>query len=177
MTCIAGLVHDGKVYMGGDSAAVAGYSVHTRTEPKVFRNGGLLFGFTTSFRMGQLLRYELAVPERHDRHDGLTYMVRQVVPAVKACFRAGGFEWKRYDADYGGCFLVGHGGTLYLVDDDYHVGVPRCGYAAVGCGWDLALGSLYSTGDREPRARVLTALKAAEEFSAGVRGPFTVRSL
>ena len=39
MTCIVGLVHGGKVYMGGDSAGVGGYCLTVRADEKVFRNG------------------------------------------------------------------------------------------------------------------------------------------
>ena len=59
MTCIVGLEHDGKVYMGGDSAAVGGMDVYPSRIPKVFQAGRYLIGYTTSFRMGQLLQYGL----------------------------------------------------------------------------------------------------------------------
>ena len=65
MTCIVGLVHEGVVYIGGDSAGVAGLSLVVRADEKVLRNGDFLMGFTTSFRMGQLLRYKLDPPRRH----------------------------------------------------------------------------------------------------------------
>ncbi len=39
MTCIVGLVDNGKVYIGGDSAGCAGYDVRIREDQKVFRNG------------------------------------------------------------------------------------------------------------------------------------------
>ena len=53
MTAIAGLVHDGKVYIGGDSAGVAGMDLHLRSDPKVFTVGEFVIGYTTSFRMGR----------------------------------------------------------------------------------------------------------------------------
>jgi hypothetical protein len=55
MTCIVGIVENGKVYMGGDAAGVNGYSVRVRKDPKLFKVGEFLFGYTSSFRMGQLL--------------------------------------------------------------------------------------------------------------------------
>ena len=56
MTCIAGLVHDGAVYLAGDSAGCSGWDLTVRADPKVFVSGSYVMGFTTSFRMGQLLR-------------------------------------------------------------------------------------------------------------------------
>ena len=62
MTCIVGVVDNGKVYMGGDSAGVGGLCIETRKQPKVFRNGDFLIGYTDSFRMGQLLQYKMSPP-------------------------------------------------------------------------------------------------------------------
>ena len=56
MTCIAGLVHDETVYLAGDSAGTSGWNLTVRADPKVFANDSYVMGFTTSFRMGQLLR-------------------------------------------------------------------------------------------------------------------------
>lgn len=61
-----------------------------------------------------------------------------------------------------------------LVEGDFHIGHPLAGIAAIGCGSDIALGALYALGNKgTPRSRLGTALKAAEAFSAGVRGPFS----
>lgn len=51
MTCIVGLEHNGRVYIGADSAGVSGWDLTVRADKKVFRNGSFLFGFTDSFRM------------------------------------------------------------------------------------------------------------------------------
>ena len=50
MTCIVGVAHKGAVYIGGDSAAVAGWALTCRADHKVFKNGDFVMGFTTSFR-------------------------------------------------------------------------------------------------------------------------------
>ena len=63
MTAIVAIRQDNTVYMGGDSAGVAGLKITIRKDPKVFINGNFLMGFTTSFRMGQLLQYSFKPPE------------------------------------------------------------------------------------------------------------------
>jgi hypothetical protein len=63
MTAIVGLVHKESVTIGGDSAGVSGLSLSVRADAKVFRKGRYLFGFTTSYRMGQLIRYSLQPPK------------------------------------------------------------------------------------------------------------------
>ena len=44
MTCIVGLRHEGKAWIGGDSAGVGGLELTVRRDPKVFKNGPMLFG-------------------------------------------------------------------------------------------------------------------------------------
>lgn len=176
MTAIAALVDDGKVWMGGDAAGTSGWSLQTRDDPKVFINGEFIIGYTSSFRMGQLLQYCFTPPTPIEGCDGMRYMVTQFIPAVKQCLADGGWKKNEGGRDDGGTFLVGWRGGLYMVDDDFQVARMLHKFAAVGCGQDLALGSLLSTGGKEPEYRVIMALEAAGAFSAGVRGPYTVLS-
>lgn len=177
MTCIVGLEDDGKVFIGGDSAGVAGLSLMIRADEKVFTKGEFLFGFTSSFRMGQLLRYKLEIPYHKPGMGNYEYMVSEFVEAVRKCLKDGGYSRTNSGEESGGTFLVGYRGALFVIDEDYQVGRPECGYHAVGCGDDIAKGSLFTSGrnfDMNPSERVREALKAAEQFSAGVRGPFRV---
>lgn len=173
MTAIVGLVHEGTVYIGGDSAGVSGYSMTVRADAKVFTVGPYLLGFTTSFRMGQLIRYALD-PPTPDGSDLDRFMSTTFVDAVRACLKAGGWAKKDNDREEGGTFLVGVAGRLFTIEDDYQVGASADGYAAVGCGSEIALGALFATARTRmaPERRIVVALQAAERFSAGVRGPF-----
>lgn len=177
MTCIVGLVHEEKVYIGGDSAGVAGLALSVRADAKVFRNGPMIFGFTTSFRMGQLLRYGFTPPEYDDRKDLMKYMVTTFVDEVRKCLKDGGFATKEKEGEEGGTFLVGFRGQLFHVDSDYQVGQERDGIYAVGCGHPIARGALFASAGLPPRDRLTLALEAAERYSAGVRGPFVIEEL
>lgn len=180
MTAIVGLVHDGVVHLGGDSAGVAGYSLTVRRDEKVFTNGPYVIGFTYSFRMGQLLRYSFRPPEPlgqgvEKTKDVPRFMATTFVDAVRETLKSGGWLKKDSEQEEGGTFLVGAAGRLFEIASDFHVGEAADGYAAVGCGEDVALGALYATARSRmaPQRRVRLALEAAERFSAGVRGPFT----
>jgi len=175
MTCIVGLVHDGDVYIGGDSAGIAGLSVSIRADEKVFGNGPFIMGFTTSFRMGQLLRYKFSPPAQTVHQGDMEYMVTSFIDACRQCFAGNGFGDK--DASAGGNFLVGYKGKLYNIESDYQVGVPKLAYDAVGCGTDLALGAMFATEGLSPEQRINAALSAASHFSAGVSPPFTILRL
>uniref|UniRef100_UPI003F49A2CE hypothetical protein n=1 Tax=Streptosporangium sp. CA-235898 TaxID=3240073 RepID=UPI003F49A2CE len=185
MTVIAGLVHDGRVYMGGDSAGCAGWELTVRRDPKVFEVGPYLIGFTTSFRMGQLLRFSFTPPTLpYDLdHDGLTkLMVTEFIDGIRATFKDGGYARKDSEQESGGKFLVGVRGRLFEIGPDYQVGEPADSYAAVGCGAQVALGALHAMNTMDtmddnsirPMDRIHHALYAAERFSNGVRAPFTV---
>lgn len=178
MTCIVGLIDKGSVYIGGDSAGVdGGLGLSVRTDRKVFRNGEhgeFVIGFTSSFRMGQLLAHVFHPPKLFEGQDVYAYMVNQFVDGVRACLKTGGFASKENETESGGTFLVGFRSRLFEIFDDYQVGEPTAGYSAVGCGGDIATGSLFSTSGQKPRVRVIKALQAAEQHSGGVRAPFHI---
>ena len=173
MTCIVGLVHKGHVTIGGDSAAISNLDIISRKDPKVFHIGEFIIGFTSSFRMGQLIGYVFVPPPIPDT--GLMgYMVGPFVDALRKCLKDGGYASKQNEVESGGVFLVGVRGRLFLIDCDYQVGESHDDLSAAGCGRDYALGSLHATPHMSPKKRVRLALEAAEEFSAGVCGPFNL---
>lgn len=173
MTCIVGIEHFPFVTIGGDSAGVEGSRITSRSDPKVFEVGPYLIGFTDSFRMGQVLRYRLTVPEQSPKVDDFEHLVTVFVEAVRECFKDAGIARDDDGEESGGTFLVGYRGRLYCVDSDYQIGRSSIGYDAIGCGAEFALGSLASTSG-SPVRRVRRSLKAAELHSSGVCGPFTV---
>lgn len=177
MTCIVGLVDAGTVFIGGDSAGVGGWDLTTRSDSKVFRNGEFIFGFTSSFRMGQLLCYSLRPPDRHPNRDPMAYMAVEFINAVRECLKAGGYATKTSEAEKGGTFLVGYAGRLFLICDDYQVAESAAGYDACGCGESFAKGAMFANKTLPPEERLKQALLAAETHSAGVRGPFHIESL
>lgn len=180
MTCIIGLEHDGEVYIGADSAAVAGGEVQATMLPKVFQRDVFLIGYTTSFRMGQLLWQHLDVRAQHDEEEDSTYIICGFVEAVRKCLKEHGYAKVNSNEEEGGSFLLGHKEKLYHVNSDY--GITRCAdrFDAVGCGGAYALGAMQTTsafGGQSPTSRILEALDIAAHFSSGVIGPFTVLKL
>lgn len=177
MTCIVGIVDKGRVYIGGDSAGVGGYDLSIRKDQKVFENGGFLFGFTSSFRMGNLLQYKLTVPKVSNDSDLMEYMCTEFIDSIRSCLKDGGYCRIENGVENGGVFLVGGYGRLFAVHGDYQVAETVCGYDAVGCGAEIALGSLFSTKGEAARKRINKALNAASFHSAGVSPPFKVLSI
>ncbi len=178
MTCIVGLVAKERVWIGADSAGVAGLHLVVRRDQKVFEVGEFLIGFTSSFRMGQLLQFNLSPPLVPENIDLYEYMVVHFVEKVRQTLKSGGFAKVEDSVESGGCFLVGFRGRLFKIDEDFQVGESRHAFDADGCGGSYALGALAATQEEtDPKKRILTALGVAETFSAGVRGPFVVKSI
>lgn len=178
MTCIVGLEHPGGVLIGGDSAAGHADFVIERADRKVFAAGPYAIGFTTSYRMGQLLRYRFdpPIPTADDLDDLDRFMATTFVDGVRQVFADGGFMKVSDSQEEGGEFLVGIAGRLYDIGGGFEIGRNACGYSAVGSGSSVAFGSLHTTGALEiaPKLRVEYALNAATDFSPLVTPPFVI---
>lgn len=179
MTCIVGIETPEGVYIGGDSAATNDSGFQSiLASPKVFclrqQAMSMLLGCTTSYRMVQLLRYELQLPLFEPGMEVETYLVSHFIPAVRACLSAGGFAKKEHEREEGGNFLLAFHNRLFEVQEDYDVLTSLHGYAAVGSGAECALGSLYTSQELVPPKRVELALQAACTHDAYVRPPFHV---
>ena len=178
MTCIVGVVDKGKVYIGADSAALSGWDLCTREDRKVFVNNGFAMGFTTSFRMGQLLAHALKPPQIKPRDNLMRFMSVDFVNAARECLKGGGWASKQNETEKGGDFLVGYKGRLFFISSDYQVAESDVGFHAIGCGSGQAIGVLHVLRPKaEPRKAVLAALTIAEKCSGGVRAPFHIVSV
>lgn len=177
MTCIVGVVDGGRIYMGGDAASVQGWTRRQTKLRKVFRRGPFLIGYTTSFRMGQLLEHQLKVGRQPADTSVMGYMVNHFVEAVRQLLKERGFSKIESNNESGGQFLVGYRGHLFSIDSDYQVGEMADGYDAVGSGSEFALGALQALSDAPPRRRVKRALEVAAHFNMGVCPPFHIKSM
>lgn len=175
MTAIAGVAQGGKVWIGADSAGVADWALTIQRAPKVFLRGPYIIGYSSSFRMGQILEHSFEPPAPPRRRGQLArFMVVNFVDALRAAFKTAGWGTNKDGREWGGFFLVGARGRLFRIEDDFQVSEAADCFDAVGCGSELARGALYATRGQAPRKRVDLALRAAERCNAGVRGPFHV---
>jgi hypothetical protein len=181
MTCIVGIQYNNQVWIGGDSAGVAGYKICYRADEKVFIKDNFIFGFTSSFRMGQLIRYKLSIPKIKEDQDIDEYLHVDFLDSVIQCFKSNGYAIIENNGIQGGVFLFGFKGRLYQVNSDFQIARQIDDYDAVGCGEDFALGSLYNENRIQntggPKYKIIRALECAEYFSSGVSKPFHVLSL
>jgi ATP-dependent protease HslVU (ClpYQ) peptidase subunit len=176
MTCIVGIETDKAAYIGGDSAGVAGMDITIRADTKVFRVGEMIIGYTSSFRMGQLLRYKLALPPQKVDQDDFAYLCTDFVDAVIDTLEKNGYSKVKDNEKEGGSFIVAFNHKIYKIESDFQVGRAVNGYASVGCGAPFAMGAISAlrTITTNPEDLMQRALHAAEENSAGVVGPFVL---
>lgn len=180
MTCIVGLVDKKKVYIGGDSAGVSGLDYHIREDEKVFKKNDMVFGFTSSFRMGQIIRYSFNIPDHDPRTRDFAYLCTTFIDELIKCFKAKGYAKVNNEVVTGGFFLMGYKENLYQIQSDFQVSQVKRPFDACGCGEDYALGAMEimsNIKELKPQEKVEKALAVSESFSAGVRGPFNVVSV
>ncbi len=176
MTCIVGLKHEGKVYMGADSAIVAGWVISEIANPKIFKKENMLIGYTSTYRMGQILEHWF-YPPKNEGYTDYEYMVLFVVEEIRSLFSKFGYSEIDNNVEKGGFFIIGYRGELYKIQDDYSVIQHTDDYIATGSGEEIALGALYAGADFPPKMRISQSLEAAAKHSASVCKPFVLMDI
>jgi hypothetical protein len=164
----------GLTRIGADSAGLAGWSLTQRVDPKIYSVGTVVFGYTTSFRMGQILGHMFSQPDHHPDVPMERYMVGPFVDAIRACLKTGGYAKKENEVESGGEFLVLYRSRIFRISNDYQVGESLFPFDAVGSGAEIALGALHAIKDHDlgPAEKLTAALEASEALCGSVRRPF-----
>ena len=174
MTCIVGYVANGVVYIGADSAAAQGWEVVPLLIPKVFHRGPFLIAYTDSFRMGQILQYDLHPPEQENGEEIHQFMASKFVGAVREALRRNGWMTVKDGQESGGTFLVGYRGHLYGIHSDFQVMESAMHVQAYGVGREYALGAMLALSALAPEARIRASILIASQWCAGICEPIHV---
>jgi ATP-dependent protease HslVU (ClpYQ) peptidase subunit len=171
MTCIVGLEYHGKVHIGGDLQGTGWNNKIKHDQPKVFVRNGIAFGYTTSYRFGQLLEHVLPDPIVPANPDEIyPWLIKVLVPSIKDTLKDAGYEG-------GGNCLIGVKSTLWELQNDYSILRSVNGYASVGSGYEYANGAMYAMltklkgqalTDEGAQDLVELAIEAAGTFSPSV---------
>ena len=164
MTCVVGLSHKGKLYLGADCLGSTSHGDKLRRiDKKVFRNNDILIGISGSFRVRDLLMYA-DIPKIEYPLD--KYMRTTFVNFIRQLF-------EKVDGDFS--LIIGIEGKLYTVYSDYQVEESRFPFMSIGSGCQTALGTLYSLHKMKsklhPKKKIKLALDAAAEFTTTVSAP------
>jgi len=177
LTCIVGIKTPTGVLIGGDTQGSSGWDSRERQDAKVFRLGTkrrLAVGFTSSYRMGQILRFHLTPPEIHPDCDEYGWAVGDFVPAAREVLKSHGYVKIENSREESGTFLLAVRGRLFQVHDDLQVAEHAAPFDACGCGENYAIGAFHvlEGAKMAPRRKAQIALEAAARFSNGVGGRF-----
>jgi ATP-dependent protease HslVU (ClpYQ) peptidase subunit len=143
MTCIIAWIDKDKgAIVAGDRRGSDGWTGSKYKAPKVFKNNDFIMGYTTSFRMGQLLEHTWEPPKRMENETDQHYVYVTVVNSFRELFNKNGFGNKDNGEETGGNFIMAYKGKLYEVQPDYSIIEDENDILSVGCGENIAFGTL-----------------------------------
>lgn len=178
MTCVIGYQTGDGIWIGADSAGSTEYGAQSiRADTKVFYHGPMTFGFCGSYRMGQLLRFNLELSEHPEGMDDFEYMVTKFIEDVRHVLNVGGFTYIKNNVEEGGYFMVAYRNGLYEIDADFQVGINARNYVCIGSGEEYAYGAMAILDqiETDPVKAIKRALKVSADNNAFVAPPFVVR--
>jgi len=182
MTCIVGVKTDEGIFIGGDSFGGNEHMAGVYKTPKVFgkpkvgRTSAMVFGFTTSWRMGQILQTMPDIRKPSEKSD-IEFLITDWVDMIREHMAVAGFGQNESGREEAGAFLLGYNNNIYEIDPDYSVIEPLYNYVVTGSGVLSAYGSLATTEVMKKvsaQDRILAALSAAEVHEHYVRRPFNI---
>lgn len=192
MTAIIGMERDGVAYIGADSAASSDDLSTVIAEPKVFRKGEYVIGYSYSFRFGNLLQHAWDAPglpeSLRTNPAGIdAFMVNSVAQSIHTLLESRKALRSKDSNSETGCALIAIRGRLYEYERDGYILRTKDGIAATGsayiallasiktlhsCDWAAAPGG---TGAMDVPSQLLAALRVAEDLTPSrVRAPFRV---
>jgi hypothetical protein len=163
--------------MGGDSAINSSDSwlQATSMHPKIWKDGSILVDVGGKQRISQLLQIFRAPAIIGDAFD---YLQKDYLPKMIAYLD--GHRVIKTDNEDGmismdATILIGVAGRIFKIDSGFAI-TEYPEYAAIGANNEVALGSLYSSGNHgvHPENRINEALHAVLDHCASVREPFTI---
>jgi ATP-dependent protease HslVU (ClpYQ) peptidase subunit len=189
MTVIAAIKANDKIYMGCDSMFLYPESLQAikRTQSKLIIKDEMVIGLTTNgCRIFQTIQYKLKVPSTRKvkTEDLLEYFITKFCNSLYKLLHAENMLLEDAEAKTSepsispAICLIGIRGKLFRIGEDFDVAELDMPFFAVGSGGEYAIGALEATVNLtttfKPEDHILHALKTAEKYTAGVKGPFQI---
>ena len=175
MSCVVGIVDQGKIWMGADSAMTERETVLHTKESKVFKFGRrMIIGCAGTLRDIQAIKYTMRPPNHPKRKSDREYLVTYLIPTIINVLVVNGIIRGDDPIETNNQFIIGYRGNLYVTDSVFSIDdVGK--YGAIGAGEQFALGSLMNS-KGNPESRIRRALKTACRCYS-VRPPFVIDKL
>lgn len=174
MTCIVGIVDPkGIGHIASDSAGSNYHTTNAYTNRKIFRKADLLIGYTSSYRMGQLLEHQLDVPQRKVGQSLDAWLYIDFVNAVRKLLKDNGYMRVDSNNESIGTFMIITEGRLFVMQDDLAVLESKEQFDSVGSGANHATAALYTLmhhSSLTPRKMLTEAVNVAARYVTTVGG-------
>ncbi len=168
-------VSDGKtIEAGADSAGGSQDEIYEIMEEKIFVRGAYLIGYCGSLRIGQILRYEVELPDPPAEEDLAAFLVKEVMPEIRRAVETAGAAGKDQVLPGKTMILLGCRGGLWCIGPELFVSQAKP-YAVIGSGRHHAYGALHAllaAGMKIGRRLIELGLQAAAAYTPSVRPPF-----
>lgn len=173
MSLILGAVDDEKMVMGADSGGIrSSFDYEIRNDSKLFvKNKEVIFGFAGSFRIGQIIRYQVEFDKKKD--DSISdheYICNTVVESMRY-----------YVPDLDDTnFLVAYNGNIYSIHTDFQVADLSSNFDSIGAGNPYAMSGYYffdKYSNMTIEEKVQKSLEFTTKFNLGAQPPFEYISL
>lgn len=132
MTCIIGLECSDGAVIGGDYCGSNGFTYHTMVPSKVFSHSGMIFGYTSTFRFGQIVEHMLdnnSLYPPHYADDTYRWLVKDFVPKLQKLLRE-----EEYPTSNGCSAVMVINGQVWELQGDMSVLRNDLGLVTVGSG-------------------------------------------
>jgi ATP-dependent protease HslVU (ClpYQ) peptidase subunit len=156
-TIVAVQLSDG-VVMGTDSLVTADRKYNHPKMEKITERGPYLIagsGEVAACDIAQHL-WEPPIPTVADKKDLYHFMIAEVIPSLKRCFKENEYKWDAEDTETKFAFLIALEGEVFEISDDLSVCLDSVGIYGVGSGSSLAIGALRA-GAKMPEALQIAA--------------------
>lgn len=144
MTCCIGYKTNKMLCFASDTQGSNEDTKETRLDPKIFKLNDMLIATCGSFRMRDVLMYELDIPKLKINEDIDKYVRTTVINGIRNLFIEKNICVKNDETDFAspGDILLGIQNKIYKIESDFQVGETDKAYVAIGCGAREAMGAM-----------------------------------
>lgn len=177
MTCCGFYINKKNVYAFSDGAAYNGVTKQYVINPKFFKVGELWFAYTSSFRMADILQYQLDLPKKFPNDSDVEYIKKNVMERIRLVLKDNGFTSINNNKETAGTFLIYYKNKVYTIFDDLQCNLLKKDIYAVGCGEECMTASFLASDKKNIIETLKKCLFITSKISFGVEPPFFIKKI
>ena len=176
MTCCGFYINKKNAYAFSDGAAYNGQTKQYVINPKFFKVGDLWFAYTSSFRMADILQYQLSL-EKDKKQNDVEYIKKYVMERIRLVLKDNGFTSVNNNKETAGTFLIYYKNKVYTIFDDLQCNLLKKDIYTVGCGEECMTASFLASNKKDIVKTLKKCLYITSKISFGVEPPFFIKKI